>query len=216
MSSVNEMTIYMNAQIEMGDHRTGRVASKSSFEKIQQFHIRTTDGHYGRRGYGYGLSITPDFLGHKLVSHGGSILVSTAHMAVVPELKIGVVMMGNGSGMPYSTIAESVLALLMDKDPKTVVPVFAIKKRMARLVGDYEVYRGLEKLSVVSKNGMLYLDIQNRLSGPRLVPLIPEDPTLKSTEFFTLANGIKSPVEFQLLDDGRTRLFLGRYCYHKN
>jgi len=35
-------------------------------------------GPFGEGSYGYGLSIAPDFLGHKLVGHGGSVLVATA------------------------------------------------------------------------------------------------------------------------------------------
>ena len=50
---------------------------------------------------------------------------------------------------------------------------------------------------------------------PTVTPLIPEDPTLSSTDFYTLRNGIKSPVVFVIREDGRVDLFIGRYCYHK-
>jgi hypothetical protein len=45
--------------------------------------------------------------------------------------------------------------------------------------------------------------------------LIPEDPTLASVDFFVLRNGLKSPVEFAVREDGTIDLFFGRYCYHK-
>ena len=80
------------------------------FETMQQIHIRRPAGHYGEYGYGYGLGIIPDFLGHELIGHGGSIVVTTAYMAYIPDLRAGVVMMGNSSGMNYPTIAESVFA----------------------------------------------------------------------------------------------------------
>ena len=120
------------------------------------------------------------------------------------------------SGMPYSTIAESVFAVLTGKDPEAVIPAVRIKARMDGLTGSYEVYRGLDRLTVVAQGGMLYLESRDRFSGEStLIPLIPHDPDLESTTFYTLQNGLKSPVEFQEHEDGTTRLFLGRYCYHK-
>ena len=216
VSSVNEMTRYLNAQIEKGRTERGRLASEESFERMQRIYIRRPDGYYGENGYGYGLAITPDFLGHKMIGHGGSIAVSTAYMAFVPDLKAGVVMMGNSSGMDYATIAESVFAILMGRDPEEAIPRLYIRERMKRLMGSYEVYRGLERLEVVARGGILYLEEKSpRTEKTSLTPLIPEDPTLASTDFYTLSNGLKSPVEFAVGEDGQVDLIIGRYCYHK-
>jgi CubicO group peptidase (beta-lactamase class C family) len=216
VSSVNEMTRYLNAQIEKGQAGSGRLASEQSFEKMQRLQIQRPDGYYGEYGYGYGLSITPDFLGHKMIGHGGSIAVSTAYMAFVPDLKAGVVMMGNSSGMDYATIAESVFAILIGKDPAETIPALLIRERMKRLMGRYEVYRGLERLKVVSRGGLLHLETKSPRTGKTtLTPLIPEDPTLASMDFYTLRNGLKSPVEFVIRENEKIDLFIGRYCYHK-
>jgi CubicO group peptidase (beta-lactamase class C family) len=216
VSSVNEMTRYLNVQIERGDTGSGQLASESSFEKMQQLHIHRPDGYYGTNGYGYGLGVTPDFFGHEMIGHGGSIAVSTAYMAFIPNLKIGVVMMGNCSGMDYATIAESVFAILMEKDPAETIPALLIRERMKRLMGSYEVYRGLEKLNVVSRGGLLHLEVKSRRTGNTThTPLIPEDPTLASTDFYTVRNGLKAPIEFVISEDGTIDLFIGRYCYHK-
>jgi CubicO group peptidase (beta-lactamase class C family) len=215
-SSVNEMTRYLNAQIEQGRTGGGRLASEESFEQMQRLHIRRSDGYYGPYGYGYGLGITPDFFGHKMISHGGSIVVSTAYMAFVPELKAGVVMMGNSSGMSYSTIAESVFVILLGRDPEASIPALVTRDRMQRLQGSYEVYRGLERLQVVSRGGLLYLEEESPWSEETtLTPLIPDDPTLASTEFYILSKGVRSPVEFEVHEDGKIDLFVGGYCYHK-
>jgi CubicO group peptidase (beta-lactamase class C family) len=215
VSSVNEMTSYLNALIDNGRYEGGRLASKESFKKMQQLYIRTHEGHYGEVGYGYGLGITPDFLGHKKIGHGGSVTVSTAYMAFVPDLKIGVVMMGNSSGMGYATIAESVLAILMGKDPEEAIPALQIRERTKRLLGSYEVYRGLQKLDVVSRRGLLRVEQQRPMAEqPVETVLVPEDPTLISTDFYILRNGLKSPVEFVVHDDG-VDLFIGRYRYRK-
>ena len=216
VSSVNEMTRYVNMLIDKGRYEGGRLASEESFEAMQQLHIRTPDRLYGETGYGYGLTITPDFFGHTMISHGGSIAVSTAYMAFVPDLEIGVVMMGNSSGMDYHTIAESIFAIAMGNDPESTIPALVIKQRLRRLMGNYQVYRGLERLEVVNKRGLLHLEQPNRASDTTTeTPLIPEDPTLASTDFYVLRNGLKSPVEFVIRDDGGVDLFIGRYRYRK-
>jgi len=217
VSSVNEMSRYLNAQLARGAHDSGRLASEGSFETMHTLHIRREDGFYGEHGYGYGLAVTPDFLGHEMLSHGGSIIASTAYMAWLPELKVGVIMMGNGSGMSYAPIAESVLAILMGQEPSKVVPALRVRERMDRLVGAYETYKGLERLQVVKRGGMLYLQSKNRLTGlARAAPLVPEDTLLDSTRFYTWSNGSKSPIEFRVSDEGGTvDLIVGRYRYRQ-
>jgi CubicO group peptidase (beta-lactamase class C family) len=216
VSSVNEMTRYLNAQIEKGKTGNGRLASEESFGEMQQQHISRPHPYKGEYGYGYGLAITPDFLGHKMIDHGGSIAVSTAYMAFIPDIEAGVVMMGNSSGMDYATIAESVLAILMGEDPAEALPGLYIRERMKRLTGSYEVYRGIERLKVVNRGGLLYLEEKSRRTEKTsLTPLIPEDPTLATVDFYVLRNGLKSPVEFVTREDGQIDLFIGRYCYHK-
>lgn len=217
VSSVNEMTLYMNALIDGGAYEGGRLASKKSIRKMQRPQIQRPNGHYGRYAYGYGLGITSDFLGHEKLSHGGSIIVTTAYMAIVPDIRAGVVMMGNASGMSYSRIADSALALLMGKNPDDVIPALQIRKRMKQLAGDYAIYRGLDRMKVIIKGGMLYMEYRSPLNPENvtLTPLIPEDPSLASTTFYVLSNGLKYPVEFMTSENGGIDFIYGRSLYHK-
>ena len=210
-SSVNEMARYLNAHIEQGRYPGGRLASPEAFALMQTMQIETGDGYYGKTGYGYGLSITPGFLGHKMISHGGSISVSTAHMAFIPGLKIGIVMMGNGPGMAYGRVAESVFALMTGLDPDDALPANRIQKRMDRFVGSYSTYRKLETLKVYKRDGMLYLGQEG--AG---APLIPEDPAYESLKFFTLRDGLKSPIEFRVREDGGLIVLVERNVFHKD
>ena len=50
------------------------------------------------RGYGLGFSVSIDAAGNKIVSHGGSVAGYTAHMAVDPAQRIGVVVLRNYQG----------------------------------------------------------------------------------------------------------------------
>ncbi|MEM9209819.1 MAG: serine hydrolase domain-containing protein, partial [Pseudomonadota bacterium] len=211
-SSVTEMTRYMIMLIEGGRHADGQLVSERSMRQMQTLQIDEPDGYYGRTGYGFGLGITPDFLGETLIDHGGSISVSTAHMALVPAKKIGVVMMGNSSGMNYGAIAQSVLAILLGKNPATAVPSFGVRERMATLAGHYSTYRDVEALDVVLDGGMLYL--QRDPDGTK-VPLLPEDPSYRSLDHYLLNAGRKTPVEFRRDEQGNTSVLIGRYVYHQ-
>lgn len=209
-SSVNEMVAYMNALIDGGAHQGGQLVTAESMAEMQSLQIHTGEGSFGVEGYGYGLSIEPDFLGHKRLSHGGSIAVSTAHLAFVPKLRAGVVMMGNSSGMDYGAIADAVLAILMGHDPEAALPDRAVRERMRSLTGGYATYADLETTEVVERGGMLYLG-----SGESAEPLIPEDPSYETTRFYTLDGAVRSSVEFKTDDQGKTILLVGRYVYHQ-
>ena len=215
MSSANEMTRYLEMLIDQGRFSGGRLLSAESSQVMQTIHIDEEPGYYGRAGYGYGLAIIPDFFGHKVITHAGSVIVSTANMACIPELRVGVICMANSSGMPLSTVSRSVLAILAGVDPEAL-PDRKLKKRTEKLKGKYETYRGIEMVKVIEKGGMLYLEAKDRLSeSVTLTPLIPEDPMLGSTDFYTLRGGLKRRVEFRVAEEKGTELILGRYRYRR-
>lgn len=221
-SSVNELAAYVQMHLKMGQTQSPPLLSPASFEQMHTAHVPRPaqnpmpDGTFAQQGYGYGLAITPSFFGHKLVAHDGSVVVSTASIAFIPELNAGVVMMGNGAGMPYATIAGSVFAILLGKEPAAAIPALQIESRMAKLTGTYKTYRGIETIKVVSKGGLLYTKATDPVTtATTLTPLIPEDPTLASTRFYILNMGVKSPVEFWVDAHGTTRLIIERYCYRK-
>ncbi len=211
-SSVTEMTRYMNMLIEFGRHDDDQLISRGAMRDMQTLHIEEPDNYYGTTGYGFGLGVTPNFLGEKLVDHGGSISVSTAHMALIPEEKLGVIMMGNGGGMSYAPIAESILAILLGETPEDVIPALFIPKRMARLAGGYSTYRDIQSVDVVEDGGTLWLRYDDNDVG---TALIPDDPSLESTTFHTLSNGRRTPVEFIEDGEGRLTVIIGRYIYRK-
>jgi hypothetical protein len=131
-------------------------------------------------------------------------------MAFIAEHGIGVIMMGNSGGMDYATIAESVLAILMDKNPDDVIPSLGVRKRMTRLEGAYAIYEDIESLDVVKEGGMLYLKQEDDLT-----PLIPEDADYRGTQYYLLYEGRKTPVEFRFGDDGSVSVLIARYVFRK-
>ena len=211
-SSVTEMTRYMNMLIEGGRYGDEQLISTRSMRDMQTLHIEEPGNYYGTTGYGFGLGITPDFLGEKLVDHGGSISVSTAYMSLIPAEKLGVVMMGNAGGMSYAPVAEAILAILLGETPEDVIPALYIPKRMERLTGRYSIYRDIHSVNVVEDRGALWLRDDDEDAGTLL---IPDDPSLESISFHTLSNGRRSPIEFREDESGRLSVIIGRYIYRK-
>jgi len=212
ISSVTELTNYLTMNMNGGKFGDVQLVSPDSIEKMQTLHIDRPPNHYGRYGYGWG--ITQDFLGHKMVSHGGSILVSTAHLAFIPELKIGVAQAANSAGLQYQTIAEGIFTALMGMKPEKALPALGIKERMEKLTGTYQVYKGLATVKVINKAGLLHLEQKNHFTDI-VVPLIPEDDTYGSLRFYILTDGVRQPVEFVVNPSVGIDLYIERYRYHK-
>jgi hypothetical protein len=130
-------------------------------------------------------------------------------MSTVPEEELGVMVMGNSAKLPYEAINESILALLMGYDPEKSTPWLYVKQRLMDLTGRYETYMGIESVDVKYKAGMLYLESVTPFAKTS-TPIIPLDPSVEKTEFYSLVDGVKTPVVFE---DGK--LYLERYVYHK-
>jgi hypothetical protein len=186
------------------------LAKEETVDRMQTQHIRTGEDLLGPFGYGYGLAVS-DFLGHRLLSHGGSILVSTAYMAFIPALGIRVVMMGNGSGFDYETLSHEVLALLMGEEPDAVLPGVAIARRMDRLVGRYAIYGGLTTMTVVHRDGLLWLEV----GDGDATPLVPEDRAYATGRFRLLRDGDESVVEFVDDANGGVAAIVDRNVFHQ-
>ena len=65
-------------------------------------------------------------------------------------------------------------------------------------------------MKVFRRNGLLHVGEEEPGT-----PLIPEDPAYGSLRFYTLSEGLRSPVEFRARKDGVLDLVLDRYVFHK-
>jgi hypothetical protein len=48
-----------------------------------------------------------------------------------------------------------------------------------------------------------------------MTPLIPEDPAYESLNFFMLRQGLKTPLDFKVREDGNLILAVERNVFHK-
>lgn len=82
------------------------------------------------------------------------------------------------------------------------------------LTGEYESYKGITKVSVVRKGGVLFMESNEKLFEQSLA-LIPESDRLESLKFYILEGGIRMPAEFVIDSLGKIDLYIERNRFHK-
>ena len=140
------------------------------------------------------------------------MLVYTAYMGYIPEKRVGVALLANGSGYPLSQIGLYALALLLDKSPDEL-PFIKYEKTYELLSGLYETYKGTMDARVVPKDGLLQIEICDKYTD-MIISLIPEDIEGDVKRFYTVQAGGKLPVEF-IVEGNRVELIYERYRLKK-
>lgn len=215
LSSVMELTNYLVANMNGGAFEDIRLLDESLMKEMHKPHVESNiPSLFGKAVYGYGWMVLEDFLGHRLVEHGGSTGVSSASLSFVPDLKIGVALTANmGGAESISVIPSGIMAFLMGKDPMKEIPIFEIERKLGMLAGEYALYKEIHKVSVVNKGGVLYLESKDKLMQMS-APLIPESEKLENFKFY-IPGPVKMPVEFVVDSSGKTDLYVERNRLHK-
>jgi len=94
-SSANDMAKWLNFVLSGGEANGKRLVSKSSFEEWVKSQMKITPD--GKMSYGLGWFLQ-DWKGKKVVQHGGNIDGFNSMVAMLPEEKLGFVMLTNVSG----------------------------------------------------------------------------------------------------------------------
>jgi len=222
ISSVMEMANYLIATMNDGVFEDTRILDWSLLKQMHTIYIDTETtmgrahalGSRGKEGYGYGWFVLEDFLGHKLVSHSGSTGVSSGRLSFIPDLKIGIAEAAN-VGQGPDPILFSALALLMGRDPEREMPFFQREKKLNTLVGQYQIYKGMAKISIVKKGSLLYFESKEKFMEAN-EPLIPETENIENLRFYMFSPvGDKMPVEFVIDSSGKIDLYVERNRFHK-
>lgn len=160
-------------------------------------------------GLGWMLSGLPIEGGGRQAWHNGGTKAFLSQMALLPEKKLGVVVVANADcagSLVYET-AEEVLKLALEirdgvvQPPKSLVPEIALpREALAGYVGDYSLMGSLARISLGKKR--LRLHVLNYV-----LDLVPVSPTRFRVEYNLL--GLKSvpipfpPIEFTEVDGRR-------------
>ncbi len=212
ISNVCDLSQYIIMYLNRGMCGGQTLVSPNSIEEMEKPRVKLPLQVFGGEAYGYGLSITPNFFGYKMVGHGGSVLVYTAYIGYVPEKQAGVALLANGSGYPLSQIGMYALAMLLDRNPEDL-PFVKLERTYDLLCGVYETYKGTMDAKVTAKGGILQIEICDKYTD-MIIPLIPEDIESNVKKFYTLQASGKLPVEF-IVKDNNVELIYERYRLKK-
>lgn len=103
-SNVEEMAQWVRLMLGGGVFEGKRLVSEQNFAEMTKERIRIG----GNVGYGYGWFLR-DWNGHKVVEHGGNIDGFNAQVALMPDQKLGFVLLTNVSASPLGTNAMQII-----------------------------------------------------------------------------------------------------------
>jgi len=214
ISNVLDLAKYVSMYLNWGEHGGVRVLSSQSVEAMETPCVTTPyqEGPFGDYSYAYGLGIYPDFVGHKLVGHSGSVAVATAYIGFIPEKGIGIALLANGSGYSLSQLGMYGLAILLEEDPEKL-PFVKRERALIELEGTYETYKGTMKAQVKRNGDFLTIEVEDKYN-PSQVLLVPETIGESKRVFYTLVGGNRLPVEFRVRD-GQIDVIYERYCLRR-
>ena len=194
ISNVMDLARYIIMYLNRGEYNGNRILPPHLIEEMEKPRVKLPVQIFGGEAYAYGLMTIPNFLGYKLVGHGGSVLTATAYIGYIPERKIGIALLANGSGYPLSQLGMYGLALMLGEDPEKL-PFIKLERQLESLTGRYQTYKGTMDAQVVKKGSFLCVIIKDRYME-EVVPLFPENLEGNVKTFYTLQGAGKLKVEF--------------------
>ncbi len=221
-SNVNDMKLFIEMLVNRGRVNGKQLFDSEDIELMEQIHVHLNSFEIGSEGprqvegsgYGYGLNISDNFLGHKLISHAGSILVHTSFMAYIPETGVYVIAFANTTGYSMGNIAKFALMCAMHRDPDEL-PFLVNERTMERISGLYETYRGSIQYTVTRRGDNL--ELGNNFANGTIV-FMPESISRRNARFSAVQGGIKIFAEFTIETDGSGEMIFqnSRYKKRKN
>jgi CubicO group peptidase (beta-lactamase class C family) len=159
-STVTDLLRYLEIYRTGGRSAGGRrILSERAVATMARPHIMTEPGE----GYGYGLSVVPDYRGGALIEHSGGRRSISAFVAVVPSCGLAAAVLANLADAPVRAIAQGLLNALEGIRPDTpalVYPDYACPD------GRFPVYAGEYRSG---EGTVLRVETETRPTGTGLV-----------------------------------------------
>ncbi|MCU1288135.1 MAG: hypothetical protein JWN60_364 [Acidobacteria bacterium] len=159
-SSARDMARWLRFVLGGGVINGKRLVSEKSFEEWLKPQMKIA----GTSSYGLGWFVR-DWKGLKIAEHGGNIDGFNAQVTMLPEKKIGFVMLTNVSGSPLPASSASIIFEGLLDEPETSKPVAAAAAAPEKEVGKYRFEAAK-------------FDIEIKMQDGKLVSIAPGQPVL--------------------------------------
>lgn len=211
MSNVLDLSNYLEMYLCEGEFRGRKIVDKDIVKKMETPHSKPPASLFTEYGYGYGLLVTSNFFGQKLVRHDGSMGVYTSSVAFLPNSNVGISILTNAEGYSPSLLSLYGLLTVMGKNPKDFAP-FKHELLLQKLAGNYSAYKGTV-VAEVKRNGD-FLILSGEDIGEQII-LVPEESSSEGAIFYTQKSTAKLIVEFTFDESGSVEMIYERYRYRK-
>ncbi|MCG2864152.1 MAG: serine hydrolase [Vulcanisaeta sp.] len=213
LSNVIDMSRFVSMLINRGSLGGVTIVSREYLELAERKYVDVPWRVIGDEGYGYGLIISNEFFGRKLIYHSGNVLVHVAFMGYIPSDGIGVIVMANSEGYSPTRVGLYALSLMLNHDPARELRIFREEEIARKLEGVYEAYGGTVRMIIKRQGDYLVMTSTTRYTQESVV-LVPEDIREDYARYFAWVNGYKLPAEFYIRSDG-VYLIYERFKFEK-
>jgi CubicO group peptidase (beta-lactamase class C family) len=169
-SNVNEMSQWIRLMLNRGVFNGKRLVSESSFEEL----VKPQMAMSPKVGYGLGWMLR-EWNGHKIAEHGGNIDGFNAHVALMPDQKLGFVLLTNVSASSLG--AETMTSVWENlvgggEKPKEEVKPNSVASNVKpeEEAGNYRLVEANVDFKIEFKQGKLVLSVPGQPPYP-LEPL---------------------------------------------
>lgn len=155
-SSAKDMSEWIRFMLNGGTVGGKRLVSEKAFNETIAPQMKITD----KIGYGFGWFIR-DWNGHKVVDHGGNIDGFNSQLAMMPDQKLGFVLLTNVSASPLGNeLTEVIFSTLVGKpENKTTTASADGKLEVEKIVGKYKFEELAAEVEVKQSGGKLVADV---------------------------------------------------------
>ena len=194
-SNVRDMAQWIRLMLGSGVFEGKRFVSEKGFEEITRKQIAM-----GASGYGLGWSLY-QWNGQKLLSHGGGIDGFTSLVALIPEEKIGLVILTNvsGSSLPQS-VQDAIFTNLIDKPKKIVAEASSSEPPGAPKTDSAATSNSGQYKELIAKYELNGTTVEIKAHNSKTALVIPGQPAFtlikKENDIFTAA---ELPENYRLL-----------------
>ncbi|MET3574915.1 serine hydrolase domain-containing protein [Bhargavaea ullalensis] len=203
-STVRDLMNYLKLYID-GEYREKVLGVRVEAEEMWK------DPHPVNRhsGYGFGLSVSPDFHGRLIVHHGGSQPGVSSAIGFLPEEKIAAAVLTNRSDCSADTVLHGLLNIGLGLDPADEAFTEPEHEMDGKELSAFEgIYRNDE-----NPEGF---EIRIGGTGPEMIVGNVSD-RLRASGPKTLVNiRTNKTIEFEFGEDGKTTAFSGMRIYWKD
>lgn len=183
--------------------------------KSQVFEPRILIESSQGKSYGLGWFVIDDFLGKKLVYHGGDILYSGGLLVIVPDEQIGIIIGQNTAGnQSLFNITKGIIKDLLDYEiaPQTNS---CYENTIRNFIGTYYTYLDLFKVEIgVMGQSIVLKTFYPGIEEPNVQPLhLTDEESFKYT--FSKAIPMNDEIVQFILENNQVKLVYDNFVFHK-